>query len=74
MKALRDKNVKKLDISRTMVLKAKKTAVLVLMPGLVDRSWSKTVPTINRSIFILASFSILLPNIDPKVLIYINIV
>ena len=29
-----------------MVLKVKKTAVLVLMPGLVDRSWSRTVPTL----------------------------
>ena len=29
-----------------MVLKAKKTAVLVLMPGLVDRSWSRTVPSL----------------------------
>ena len=38
--------MKKCDISRTKVLKAKKTAVLVLMPGLVDRSWSRTVPTL----------------------------
>ena len=34
------------NIERTMVPNAKKTAVLVLMPGLLDRSWSRTVPTI----------------------------
>ena len=39
--------MKKCDISWTTVLKAKKTAVLVLMPGLVDRSWSRTVPTLT---------------------------
>ena len=41
--------MKKYDISRTTVLKAKKTAVLVFMPGLVDRSWSRTVPTLPQT-------------------------
>ena len=41
-------NEVKLNIERTMVLKVKKTAVLVHMPGLVDRSWSRTVPTLPR--------------------------
>ena len=44
--------MKKYDISRTTVLKAKKTAVLVFMPGLVDRSWSRTVPTLFVGWFI----------------------
>ena len=41
-------NEVKCNIERTMVLKVKKTAVLVLMPGLVDRSWSRTVPSLVR--------------------------
>ena len=36
----------KLDIAGTTVLNGKKTSVLVLMTGLVDRSWSRTVPTL----------------------------
>ena len=36
----------KLDIARTMVLKGKKTLVLVFMIALVDRSWSRTVPNL----------------------------
>ena len=31
-----------------MFLQAKKTAVLVLLPGLVDRSWSWTVATLSK--------------------------
>ena len=34
------------NIERTMVPNAKKTAVLVLMPGLVDRFRSRTVPSL----------------------------
>ena len=37
-------NEVKCNIERTTVLKVKKTAVLVLMPGLVDQSWFRTVP------------------------------
>ena len=41
-------NEVKCNIERTTVLKVKKTAVLVLMPGLVDRSWSRTKPTLVK--------------------------
>ena len=34
------------NIERTRVLKAEKAAVLLLFPGLVDRSCSRTVPTL----------------------------
>ena len=40
-----------------MVLKVKKTAVLVLMPGLVDGSWSRTVPTLVYKSYMLLSSS-----------------
>ena len=36
----------KTDIAGTTVLEGKKTSVLVVMPGLVDRSWSRTIPTL----------------------------
>ena len=35
----------------TVVLEAKKTLVLVLIPGLFDRSWSRTVDTLVRTSF-----------------------
>ena len=34
------------NIEKTTVLNARKTAVLVLMPGLVDQSWSRTLPSL----------------------------
>ena len=50
-------NEVKCNIERTMVLKVKKTAVLVLMPGLVDGSWSRTVPTLVYKSYMLLSSS-----------------
>ena len=42
----------KLDITRTTVLEGKKTSILIVMPSLVDRSWSRTVPTLVQAAFI----------------------
>ena len=39
------------NIEKTMVLNARKTAVLVLMPGLVDQSWSRTLPSLLVCLF-----------------------
>ena len=54
-----DQNEEKCHFLGTMILRAKKTSVMVLIPGLFDRSRSKTVDTLCLTLeFLLASSSL----------------